>query len=62
MFPRVIALRVATYPENFVTQILSGQFDDFERADLLIGELHTLGVDTDDIQKFVLNAPGQHDQ
>jgi len=45
-----------------VTQILSGQFDDFERADLVQAELQTLGVDSDDIQKFVLNAPGQHDR
>jgi len=44
------------------TQILSGQFDDFERADLLVSELETLGVDSEDIQKFVLNAPGQHDR
>ncbi len=44
-----------------MTQILAGQFDDFERADLLAAELQTLGVDADDIQKFVLNAPGQHD-
>jgi hypothetical protein len=45
-----------------VTQILAGQFDDFERAGLLATELQTLGVDSDDIQKFVLNAPGQHDR
>ncbi len=44
------------------TQILSGQFDDFERADLLVRELETLGVEAEDIQKFMLNAPGQHDR
>jgi hypothetical protein len=45
-----------------VTPILSGQFDDFERADLLVSELDTLGVSRDDIQRFALNAPGQHDR
>ena len=45
-----------------VTQILSGQFDDFERADLLASELRTLGVGGDEIQRFALNAPGQHDR
>ena len=45
-----------------LTQILSGQFDDFERADLLVSELDTLGVSRDDIQRFALNAPGQHDR
>ena len=45
-----------------MTQILSGQFDDFERADLLVSELDTLGVSRDDIQRFALNAPGQHDR
>jgi hypothetical protein len=61
---RTAALRLqsAEQPENLVTQILSGQFDDFERAELLATELQTLGVDSDDIQKFVLNAPGQHDR
>ncbi len=33
-----------------------------ERADLLVAELQTLGVDPEDIQKFMLNAPGQHDR
>ena len=45
-----------------MTQILSGQFDDFERADLLVTELESLGVNPENIQKFVLNAPGQHDR
>jgi len=45
-----------------LTQILSGQFDDFEGADLLVSELDMLGVSRDDIQRFALNAPGQHDR
>jgi hypothetical protein len=45
-----------------VTQILSGQFDDFERGELLVAELHSLGVPGNDIQQFMLNAPGQHDK
>ena len=45
-----------------MTKILSGQFDDFERADLLVSELCTLGLNVDDIQRFALNAPGQHDR
>ncbi len=45
-----------------MTQILAGQFDDLERADLLVAELQTLGMDSEDIQIFVLNAPGQHDR
>jgi hypothetical protein len=45
-----------------LTQILSGQFDDFEHAELLGSELQTLGVSSDDIQRFALNAPGQHDR
>ena len=45
-----------------MTKILSGQFDDFERADLLVSELRTLGLNGDDIQRFALNAPGQHDR
>jgi hypothetical protein len=48
--------------QSLTTQILSGQFDDFERADLLVSELDTLGVSRDDIQRFALNAPGQHDR
>ena len=42
--------------------ILSGQFDDFESAERLVSELHSLGVESEDIQQFVLNAPGQHDR
>jgi hypothetical protein len=42
--------------------ILSGQFDDFERAAKVAGELMALGVASDHIEQFFLNAPGQHDQ
>jgi hypothetical protein len=48
--------------QTIVTQILAGQFDDFEHAEMLDSELQTLGVDGDDIQQFALNAPGQHDR
>jgi hypothetical protein len=52
----------ATQRELALTQILSGQFDDFERAKLLIDKLLTLGIARDDVQQFALNAPGQHDR
>jgi hypothetical protein len=45
-----------------LTQILSGQFDDWERAELLVAELRSLGVPPSGIQQLVLNAPGQHAQ
>ena len=45
-----------------MVNILSGQFDDFESAERLVAELHSLGVDNEDIQQFALNAPGQHDR
>jgi hypothetical protein len=38
-------------------RILSGQFDDFERAEMVAGELQMLGVCSDDIQQFALDAP-----
>jgi hypothetical protein len=41
--------------------ILSGQFDDFERAEMVASELRMLGFPADDIEQFALNAPGQHD-
>jgi hypothetical protein len=45
-----------------VTTILSGQFDDFERAELVANDLRLLAFGGDDIEQFALNAPGQHDR
>lgn len=45
-----------------MTTILSGQFDDFERAELVASDLRLLGFGGDDIEQFALNAPGQHDR
>ena len=45
-----------------MANILSGQFDDFESAERLVAEFHSLGVECEDIQQFALNAPGQHDR
>ena len=45
-----------------MTTILSGQFDDFERAEMVASDLRLLGFGGDDIEQFALNAPGQHDR
>lgn len=42
------------------SRILSGQFDDFERAAQVATELMSLGVASDHIEQFFLNSPGQH--
>jgi hypothetical protein len=41
--------------------ILIGQYDDFETADAVIAELHAAGISAQAIERFHLNAPGQHD-
>jgi len=43
------------------TVILIGQFDDFETAKAVANELQSTGNHPQDIEQFVLNAPGQHD-
>lgn len=45
-----------------MTLILSGQFDDFERAEMVASDLRSLGIADDEIEMFALNAPGQHDR
>lgn len=45
-----------------MTSILSGQFDDFERAEKVASELRLLGFPGDHIETYALNAPGQHDR
>ena len=45
-----------------MTTILSAQFDDFERAEMVASDLRLLGFGADDIEQFALNAPGQHDR
>lgn len=44
-----------------MTQILAGQFDDLEHANVVVDDLRALGIAADDVETFVLNAPGQHD-
>lgn len=46
--------------ESRENRILSGQFDDFERAGKAVEELRLLGFADDGIEQFALNAPGQH--
>jgi hypothetical protein len=48
--------------ESAATPILSRQFDDFERAGMVVEELRLLGFADDGIEKFALNAPGQRDR
>ncbi len=43
------------------TIILIGQFDDFETANAVADELQSMGNRPQDIERFALNAPGQHD-
>jgi hypothetical protein len=45
-----------------MAQILLGQFDDFQSAEAVAGELRSVGVAPGDIEIFHLNAPGQHDR
>jgi len=45
-----------------MASILLGQFDDFEHAERAIGDLRAQGVADGDVEKFMLNAPGQHDR
>lgn len=45
-----------------MANILSAQFDDFERAEMVASDLRLLGFAGDDIEQFALNAPGQHDR
>ncbi len=42
--------------------ILVGQFDDFQSAQLAAEELRSLGMASDDLQVIFLNAAGQHDR
>lgn len=41
--------------------ILIGQYDDFATADAAIAALHAAGISAQAIERFHLNAPGQHD-
>ncbi|MEP7329921.1 MAG: hypothetical protein ABI777_11970 [Betaproteobacteria bacterium] len=41
--------------------ILIGQYDDFETADAVIADLRAAGVGAHSIERFHLNAAGQHD-
>lgn len=45
-----------------MTQILIGQFDDFDSAHAAANDLRSLGVSQGDLEIFHLNAPGQHDE
>jgi hypothetical protein len=45
-----------------VTTILLGQFDDLECAERVAADLRLVGIAGDDIDQFILNAAGQHDQ
>jgi hypothetical protein len=45
-----------------VAKILCGQFNDFERAELVQDELRLLGLPREAMGQFALNAPGQHDR
>ena len=44
-----------------MASILIGQYDDFETADQVIAEFHAVGIGAQAIERFHLNAPGQHD-
>jgi hypothetical protein len=45
-----------------VTTILLAQFDTLERAEAVTADLRQLGFAGDELEQFVLNAPGQHDR
>ena len=45
-----------------MSHILSGQFDDFEHAELAREELLSSGIASNSMETFMLNAPGQHDR
>ncbi len=44
-----------------MTSILIGQYDDFATADAAIAALRAEGISAQAIERFHLNAPGQHD-
>lgn len=44
-----------------MSSILVGQYDDFATADAVIAELRAAGISAQAIERFHLNAPGQHD-
>jgi hypothetical protein len=45
-----------------VAQILVGQFDDFDHANAAREALLRMGVESSDMETFMLNPPGQHDR